>query len=73
MKGVNQFEEIKPQSKCSFNSDDPRPPLEQVLEVNEVLNGDLGADVQQLTLNYIAIRRQCMSFKNVYRMLGKED
>jgi hypothetical protein len=43
------------------------------VEVNEVLNGDIGAEVQKLTLNYIGIRNQCLNFKNLYRKLGKEE
>ena len=46
--------------------------VEYVIEGNEALSGVEGSDVQQLVLNYQKIRTECLNFRNVYRLLGKQ-
>lgn len=44
-----------------------------MIEINEALNGDEGDDVKQLVINYMKMRNQCLNFRNLYKLLGKED
>ena len=43
-----------------------------VIEGNEALNGFEGPDVRQVVLNYQKMRSECLNFRNVYRLLGKQ-
>lgn len=67
LKNVKDFDSINTSSKqyilmiC----------LEYVIEGNEA--GNEGEDVMQLVMNYKAVRSDCLNFRNVYRLLGKQQ
>ena len=42
------------------------------MEGNEALYGFEGQDVKQLVLNFQQMRQECLNFKHVYKLIGKE-
>jgi hypothetical protein len=70
LKGVGDIDSIKTSSNQLSSSN---PYLEYLIEGNEALNGFEGEAVKNLVMNYQQIRDECMSFRTVYRLLGKQS
>ena len=44
-----------------------------MIEGNDAVNGFEGGDVRRLVQNYQQMRSECLSFRHVYKLLGKQQ